>query len=268
MYETDRPIVAISVFKSGTWLTRQIIEDLTHLKPVEVEIVPGFMDHGNPDYLFHRPGHFYSWHLVPTMPVQKKMRAMNALVVMTLRNVYDLAVSMYYHFANNIDWEIGRGAGQAEFFKSVGKERGLAYIISGGNEKGFLWPGIGYHLKQMQLSLEFSQGYPCCVLTFERLVQDRRLAVLELSRYLKVEVDDERLSAIVESSSFKSMKERNERKGISSHFRKGKAFAYNDDLNKMHIALLQTQMHQYAPKLETLAHSRGVDEIIKCADFL
>jgi hypothetical protein len=267
MNETDRPIVVISVFKSGTWLIRKIIEDITHLKFTEPEPVDGFMDQGDPDHLFHRPSHFYSWHLVPTAPVQKKLRAMNARVVIVLRNVYDLAVSMYYHFADNIDWDIGRGANQSEFFKSVGKERGLAYIISGRNEKGFLWPGIGYHLKQMQLSLEFSQSYPCCVLTFERLVQNRRSAVVELSKYLKVEVDEERLSTIVESSSFKSMKERGERKGISSHFRNGKAFAYTNDLNKMHIALLQTEIQQFAPKLETLAHSSDVAEIIKCDDF-
>lgn len=267
MCEADRPIVAISVFKSGTWLIRRIIEDLTHLKFVELEIVPGFMDHGNPDYLFHRSGHFYSWHLVPTIPVQKKLRAMNARVVIVLRNVYDLAVSMYYHFADNIDWDIGRGANQSEFFKSVGKERGLAYIISGGNEKGFLWSGIGYHLKQMQLSLEFSQGYPCCVLTFERLVQDRRLAVAELSRYLKIEIDDERLSTIVDASSFNVMKKRAKQEGVCSHFRKGQVFAHADDLNTKHVALLQQEMHKHAPKLETLAHTRDVAEIIKCADY-
>ena len=267
MFKADRPIVAISVFKSGTWLIRQVIEDLTHLKFVEPEPVGGYMDHGDPGYLFHRSDHFYSWHLVPTAPVQEKLRAMNAQVVIVLRNVYDLAVSMYYHFADNIDWDLGRGANQTEFFKFVGKERGLAYIISGENEKGFLWPGIGYHLKQIQLSLEFSQGYPCCVLTFERLVQDRRSAVAELSRYLKIEIDDERLSAIVEASSFKSMKERREQKGVASHFRKGQVFAYTDDLNKMHITLLKKQMQQHAPKLETLARARDVDEIIKRADY-
>jgi hypothetical protein len=263
MYKAYRPIVAISVFKSGTWLIRQIIEDLTHLKMVEPETVDGFMDHGDPDYLFHRPGHFYSWHLVPTPAVQEKLRAMNALVVIILRNIYDLAVSMYYHFTDNIDWEIGRGANQDEFFKSIGKEHGLALVIGGSEEKGFSWPGMGYHLKQMQLMLEFSGVCQCCVLTFERLVQDRRSAVADLARYLNIEIDDERLSAIVEATSFKNMKEHNKRVGISSHFRKGQVFAHADDLNTRHVAILQQEMYKHAPKLDELVRIRGLDEIMK-----
>ncbi len=262
MCKIEKPVVAISVFKSGTWIIRKIIADLTNLKFVEPNIAGGFVDHGDPKYLFHKSGLFYSWHLVPTIPVQHKLRSMKAQLVIVLRNIYDLSVSMYYHFINNVDWEINRGAGQDKFFKSLSKERGLTYIISGSKEKEFYWPGIGYYMSQMELLLEFAETYPCCVLTFERLVQDRKAAVADLARYLTIKIDDQRLAAVVEASSFKSMKERCRQKGIFSHFRIGKAFAYGNDLNKRHITLLQTQMRQYAPKLEMLAHRQGLNEII------
>ena len=89
-----------SVFKSGTWLLRHIIKEITKLEPVEPEIRKG-MDPGHPDNIFCRAGCFYSWHFIPTEEICRKLVGMNARPVFLLRNIFDMTVSMYYHLTGN-----------------------------------------------------------------------------------------------------------------------------------------------------------------------
>ena len=128
------PIVMSSVFKSGTWLLRYILESLTGFSYIEPLTENGPMDPSDPDLIAIKPNHFYSWHFIPSTDIQNKLIKINAKPIFLVRNIYSLAVSMYYHFANNIDHELGKGANKHLYFSKIDKNTGLHQIISGCNE--------------------------------------------------------------------------------------------------------------------------------------
>jgi hypothetical protein len=256
-----RPIIMSSVFKSGTWMLRHIISEITQLEAVEPEIGNGTMDPGDPDNIFCSPGHFFSWHFIPTEKVCKKLLDMNARPVFLLRNVYDLAVSMYYHFAQNIDFEIGRNADKHEYFAGISKSEGITQIIAGNQSSGFRWKGLGMHVHQMERMLAFSKEYPCHIATYERLVQDKTREIGRLSRYLGIELDSDQMEKIAESSSFSAMKAAAEKHNIRSHFRKGKMHSHVSELDRSQIHMIANVLHEYAPELERLARETGIREV-------
>jgi hypothetical protein len=260
-----RPIIMSSVFKSGTWLLRKIIADLTGLSVTEPEIRRGSMDPKDPHNVFCRPGHFYSWHFIPTDEVGLKLRKMHARPVFLLRNIYDLTVSMYYHFFNNIDGDIGRGAGKSEFFKRTGKQRSLEHIISGCQEPEFSWSGLGLHLQHMESMLSFAQRYPCHVVTYEQLVEDKEEEIKKIARFLDIHSAHSRIAEIVISTGFNAMKKNAMSNGRGSHFRKGEVSGHVGELDKRHRDLINNELHKHAPNLTVLANSHGIAHILKDA---
>jgi hypothetical protein len=253
-----------SVFKSGTWLVRHLIEDLTGLAWNEPEICPGEMNYGDPSLIEFKPGYFFSWHSEPSEAVRRMLVAENAKVVMLTRNVYDLAISMYRHFANDIDNEIGRGAGQRQLFESMTRGQGLALTICGAQSPTFEWVGMGPHFRQMQSMLEFSLEYPCCVMSFEKLFSDRQGEILRLAQYLDIEMDGARLEAVCAASNFDAMKAHGQQLGLGSHFQEGKPGRHADMLDKYHVHMIRHLLRTYAPGLTGLAHQTGMPEIVSC----
>lgn len=257
----SRPIIMSSVFKSGTWMLRHILSEITQLDPIEPEIGNGRMDPGDPDNIFCSPGHFYSWHFIPTEKICEKLIDMNSKPVFLLRNVYDLAVSMYYHFADNIDYEIGREANKHEYFAGISKSEGLKQIIAGNQSAGFRWKGMGMHLHQMERMLAFSREHVCHITTYERLVLDKTQEIKRLSCYLGVDLDSAQIEKIAESSCFSAMKAAAEKHNIRSHFRKGKINSHISELDRSQIHMIGNMLHEYAPNLERLAKETGIHEV-------
>ena len=248
--QADRPIIVGSVFKSGTWLLRKVLTEITGLEMIEPEIKPGHMDPEDPDNVFHIPGHFYSWHFTPTTKVCKKIIEMNALPIFLMRNVYDLTVSMYYHFANDIDFEIGRGANKHEYFSRISKSEGIKQIIIGNNNDEFKWKGLSTHLYQMERMLAFSGKYPCLIITYERLLENKANEIKRISRFLDIALNTTQIKKIAKMSGFPEMKAAAEKENKGSHFRNGKIRSHIKELKSSHIEMIQKVMHEHAPSLE------------------
>lgn len=261
---TQPPIFMASVFKSGTWLVRRIITDITGLTFNEPEIIPGEMNHADPALIEFKPGHFFSWHSVPTAEVRERLVAENAKVILLTRNIYDLAVSMYRHFANDIDVEIGRGAGQKNLFADMSPSQGIALTINGAWTPGFGWSGIGPHLFQIQEMLRFASEYPCCLLSFEQLMANRSGEVSRIADYLGVPLSPERINEVAQGSSFTAMKAAALSAGGGSHFQEGKPGGHARHLFHFHLHMLRHQLRVHAPDLEPLARASGRYDIIQC----
>lgn len=261
--KNNQPIVMLSVFKSGTWLLRHIIQTLTGIPHHEPTIMPGYMDPENHNYLEIKPMHFYSWHLIPTENICQNLRALQARPIFLMRNIYDLAVSMYYHFSKNIDSELGRGANKHHYFSKISKDEGLMKIITGCNNNQFQWPGLGLHLHQIERMLAFSKEYSCHTLTYERLIENKNEEIENLRKFLHVTPDKNRLNDLIESSSFNTMKASAEKHNMGSHFRRGKIKSHTNELTEHHITAIRSSLLQHAPELPMLVKQTGFEEIIQ-----
>lgn len=255
------PIVMLSVFKGGTHLMRRVLTDMTGLPFYEPPIVPGKVDYRDPEQLRFVPGHYYSWHLVPTAPIRERLVAAGARPVLVLRNIYDLVVSIYHHFAENIDADIGRGRNVDHYFRELSREAGLEAIITGMTRPDFRWQGIGPQANHLLEMLELAALYPSFVTTFERLTRDKPGEVARLARFLGVDLSAAARQAIVGGSSFEAMKAAASARGEGSHYRRGQAASHVDELTPHHRELIAVVLRQQAPDFEERARQAGFPEL-------
>ena len=179
-----------------------------------------------------------------------------------MRNIYDLAVSMYYQFADNIDADVGRGRNVDHYFRSMSKYDGLSAIIGGMSKPDFVWKGIGPHAWQMALMLEFAQGYPCWVSSYEQITEDKSAQIRSLAAFLDIELSEARLQNLVEASSFAAMKATAERNNQGSHFRSGRAGNHAQELGDDHIEQIRSEIERHAPQLPDLLNQAGMSHIV------
>lgn len=263
MSSDPRSLVFLSVFKSGTHLMRRMLERLTGLAAFEPPIVPGRVDYRDPGQLMFVPGHFYSWHLVPVPEVCARLRQHRARCVFLLRNVGDLTVSMYHHFADNIDADIGRGRNVDHHFRALSAEDGIHAIITGMQRDDFHWRGLGPHLHQMDRMLEFARTERCFVTTFERLTQhDRAGEVQRLAAFLEQSHDAGRIEGLLAETSFRAMRDDARARGVGSHYRAGKTGQHRERLTATHRDAVRAQLHACAPRLPHLVAEFELFEIL------
>ncbi len=258
----DSSIIFLSVFKSGTVLMRRIIEDLTSLPWIEPDIIPGKVNYQDPNQLFHKDGYFYSWHLFPHEEVRGRLHKMNAKPILLMRNIYDLVVSMYYHFANNTDADIGRGRNVDHYFQEMSRTEGITCIIKGMQRPDFRWLGIGPHLQQMEQMLILAGEIPSFVSTFERVTSDKESEIKRLANFLDIPLDNSHIQRIVQESSFDHMKEKATAKKKGSHFRQGKTGSHKKELSTKQITMITNELAPFAPNLVRLVHKADLLEVI------
>jgi hypothetical protein len=255
----------LSVFKAGTHLVRQILQDLTGTPFYEPPIVPGRVDYRDPAQLVFTTGHFYSWHLVPTPPIREKLIAAQARPVLVMRNLFDLAVSMYHHFADNIDADIGRGRNVDHHFRAMSRDEGLEAIITGMTRPDFRWPGLGPQADHMVHLFELGAAHPCHLTTFERVTEDKPREVAAMAAFLGITLSEQRLQEIVHGSAFQTMRDRAAAAGRPSHFRRGHARSHTDELSPRHVSLIREVIDRQAPALAGWIERTGFHELLAVA---
>ena len=257
-------VVVGTPMKAGTWLIRKILSDLLGLECREPPMIKP-MDQEDPKNVIPDPNYIYSWHFMPSLATQNKLEQADARVIFVVRNIYAMTLSMYHHFADNIDWDIGRGADKQAVFSGLSKEEGIFRIIDGRGKKeidGFNWDGVGRYLRQIALMLDFAKRYPCCVLSFEQLVTDKAASLQLLCQYLGMECSQDLLGQIETSSSFKTMKRDAEKRGQGSHFRSGALNEYREVLSDAHHCAIEDLCREFAPELPILAKEIGLQHIL------
>jgi hypothetical protein len=252
----------LSVFKAGTHLVRQLLRDLTGLPFYEPPIVKGRVDYRDPAQLHFVPGHFYSWHLVPTPPIRAALIAANARPILVMRNVFDLAVSMYHHFADNIDADIGRGRDVEHHFRAISKDEGLDAIITGMTRPDFRWRGLGPQAEHMVHMFELAAALPCHVTSYERVTADKAGELVAMAGFLGIELPEQRKAAIVAASSFGAMRTQALAAGHGSHFRRGQARGHTDELLPRHVAMIREVIAKEAPELPRWVERTGFHELL------
>lgn len=256
------PIFVATVFKSGTKLLEHILEKLTGLPahPLGMEVGS---DYESADPIIFEDGKFFIWHNVPSDAVKARIRENKAKPIFLIRNIFDLAVSQYFHFAEDVDAAIGHGTHTADYFAEMGRDEGISLVLCGAMSERFSWHGYGYYLRQIQEMLQFAKEYPCHVVIYDRLVLNKRHEIKRLAGFLGIKVRSSDLDEMLDSSSLGVMREvRVASVGSGKHFRKGAPGDHVNVLAPHHYHMISHLMAVYAPKLWALC------EELQCGDVI
>lgn len=255
-------IFVSTVFKSGTKLLEHLVEKLTGLSAHHLGMEVG-SDYESAAPIIFEEGEFFIWHNVPSEAVKTRIREENAKPIFLIRNVFDLAVSQYYHFAGDVDAAIGHSTRTTDYFASMGRDEGISVILCGATSERFHWVGFGYHLRQIQEILKFSKEYPCHVINYDQLVANKYQEIEKLASFLNVDLKHDVLNRLLDSSSLGAMREsRIAAVGSGKHFRKGTPGDHVNILAPQHYHMISQLMTTYAPMLPSLCLDQGVPDII------
>lgn len=253
MSYSKEPIVLISGFKAGTWLMREILTSLTDMSFFEPDIIAGERKYYNPEQLQFVKNHFYSWHLVPTGEVVDKLNKNSAKTIFVVRNIYDLVVSIYYHFFNNIDADIGRGNNKDSFLKQFSFE-----------EDGLRWNGMSEVIDHYNEIFKASSLCDSLIIDYDKLVKNKEEVVKDIAKFLGLDISTQKLDSIINSTKFETMKANAQKNKVGdSHFREGKAGKNRERLSGFHKIQLRQMIKITAPDIYENARNVNMQKALK-----
>jgi hypothetical protein len=258
-------IFIATVFKSGTKLLGHIIEKLTGLSAFPLGMEVGSNYESAAPIVFTE-NTFFIWHNVPTSEVQNRIRAEKAICIFLIRNIYDLIVSQYHHFAEDVDAVIGHSTGTIDYFSKLRQDEGISLLLCGAASEYFTWHGFGYYLHQIQEILKFSKEYPCHLISYDRLVLNKQHGIEQLAAFLGIHVDAEALDRMMVSSNLETMRNAQAAAmGDGKHFRKGTPGDHINVLKPHHYHMIGHLKMTYAPELDALCKELGFEDITAAA---
>jgi hypothetical protein len=250
--------------KSGTWLMREIVTQLTGLRAYEPDIPAGRPRYDDAESLIFPPGSFFSWHLLPTGAAGERLRQSGAKSIFLVRNIYDTLLSIHRHLLHDVDAEIGRATGQAGFLSQFSRDQALTLVINGYREVPYDWHGMGPILFHLQELLTYSLSNDVLLTSFERLTQNKAVEVEKIAAYLGVESTASSIEAICAATSLGNMREAAKQSSQGqAHFQIGSVGAHDLELTGFHKVLLRGVMQNNAPQLPALVVKTDFKEILK-----
>jgi hypothetical protein len=263
-----RPLFVATVFKSGTKLLEFLLQELrgTPVRQIGMDIGN---DYERVDPITFENNEIFLWHNIPTEQTRKCLVENNATAVFMIRNIYDLAVSQYFHFALDVDAEIGHATETREYFGAMTQNEGISLVLCGAQSDKFTWPGFGPQLYQIQEMLKFKLLYPSVptlVLNYDRLVQDKENEIRRLGSFVGNAIESEMMASLLEDSGLEAMREARKRAaGTGLHFRKGTPGGHVDVLLPQHYDMINHLIAIHAPALPRLCEETDFTDIFKRA---
>jgi hypothetical protein len=237
--EPRRPIFLASVMKSGTWLLRAILEDMTGLKGHEPQIGEGTPAYDDEMLIDIPPGHFFSWHSVLNDRSTALLRGAGTKNIFLVRNVFDLIVSMYNHLRRDADASIGRSVKGSDYLAQLAPDAAMSMMVSGFTSPELTWDGIGPHIRQIASFFRFrEEGGDALILSYEELTRDKANTVRKIAQYLEIPIDDQRVVSIVSATEFDTMKEKASKRGVDGHFTDYNDRAVKRAIQPYHVAMV------------------------------
>jgi hypothetical protein len=251
-----------TVFKSGTKLLEHIIEKLTGLSPYYLDMDVG-SDYESAEPIVFEDGKFFIWHNIPSASVKARIHGEKAKPIFLIRNVFDLAVSQYHHFAEDVDAAINHSTRTSEYFASMSREEGISLILCGVTSEQFHWTGFGYQLFHIQEILRYSKENSCHVVIYDRLVKNKRHEIERLASFLGGHAQPRIVNELLDTSKLGAMRAaRIAAVGSGKHFRKGLPGNHVNVLAHQHYHMINHLMSTHAPLLPSLCIDIGTADII------
>jgi hypothetical protein len=262
------PLFVATVFKSGTKLLEYLLQEITGLPARQIGMDIG-NDYERVDPITFENKEIFIWHSTPTEQTRKRLVENNASAIFIIRNIYDLAVSQYFHFALDVDAEIGHATETCEYFDAMTQNEGISLVLCGAQSNRFTWPGFGSQLYQIQEMLKFKLLYPSVptlVVNYDRLVQDKENEIGRLGSFVGNAIEPEMMASLLEDSGLEAMREARKRAaGTGLHFRKGTPGGHVDVLLPQHYDMINHLLAIHAPALPRLCEETDFTDIFKRA---
>lgn len=243
-------------------MIEHILSELTGLGATEPEIAAG-PDYESPRLISFEDGKFFIWHSVPSEKVKAQIISANAKPIFLIRNIYDLVVSQYFHFANDVDAEIGHPTNTQDYFAEMSQDEGIALLLSGATSERFHWSGFGQSLRQIQEILKFAKEQSSHIVIYDRLVRSKRQEIQSLANFLSITPNEELINQLVDTSSLSNMREaRKSAVGSGNHFRKGIPGDHVNVLKPFHYHMINWIMLSQAPELKRLCADLDCSDVV------
>ena len=255
------PIIVSSMMKSGTWMIRKIIAELTGLKVHEPSSSGDNGEFEDASKLKIPKGTFYNWHFLASDTFKEQIMARKAKMIFLYRNIADALVSMYYHFVNDIDADYGYPTGNKAFFDNMSLSDAITFMITGFNIPPYYWVGSELFFRQMLSMILFSLEYTVHFVSYENLLLNKTYEVEKLSEFIEYDADKGKLRDICDSTSFHQMQKQAATYRIGEkHFRKGAIGDYSSHFNSFHHNLLESFMFKTTPKLPKMLVEYDIED--------
>lgn len=263
------PVILSSMMKSGTWMMRKILGEMTGLTPSEPIHNGDCAAYEDSQYLQTPPGSFFSWHFSASPDIKHAIRRQGARLIFLYRNIGDILVSLYYHFLNEPDAAIGYPTKNREFFDHLSVEGAMIFMINGFDVPPNYWAGASLFLKQMESMLSFSSEYPIHFVSYDNLIAEKEKEIRRLNDFLGSNLDEDRMGHITFGSSFKAMKEERARIHPDSlaHFRHGVYGDHANYLTPFHHRLLKHLILSTCPNLPKMLMENGRTDFLPFNDI-
>lgn len=254
-----RPLFVSSVMKSGTWLLRTILQQLTGLTFGEPVITNGTPAYDDEMMIDIPPGTFFSWHSTLNERSTALLKGAGTKNILLVRNIYDTLVSMFNHLAHDVDAAIGRSVGGSTLLREIPPERAISMMIAGFTTPGLTWGGIEPHIRQIASFLRFIEdGGDALLLSYEELTRDKAATIRKIASYLQLTVDDDVISTICETTSFATMKAAAKQTDTDKHFTDAEGRATKEFIRPYHAAMLNRIVMSEIPNVSEKLRMAGL----------
>ncbi|MBT5413350.1 MAG: hypothetical protein HOK81_01985 [Rhodospirillaceae bacterium] len=254
-----RPIFVASMMKSGTWLLREILRQLTGLAYREPGIGLGTPAYDDEMLIDIPPGTFFSWHSTLNERSTALLKGAATKNILLVRNIYDVVVSMYNHIAKDADAAIGRSVLGSDYLSDIPPETALSMMIAGFTTPRLSWDGIAPHVRQVASFLRFmEEGGDALLLTHEELTRNKPEAIRRIARYLEMPIGDDRIAEIVETTGFEAMESVAKETGTEKHFTSKRDRDIKKFVQPYHVAMVDHVVMQEIPDVSERLARAGV----------
>lgn len=253
------PIFVSSVMKSGTWLLRSILEQLTGLTAHEPQIGEGTPAYDDEMLIDIPPGKFFTWHSILNERSAALLKGADTKNIFLVRNIYDLLISMYNHLLHDADASIGRSVGNSSYLRDLSPSVAMSMMIAGFTTPELTWDGLQPHIRHIASLLRFKEeGGDALLMSYEELTGDKASALRKIARYLEIPVDEGRIGQIVEATGFRTMKSAAKKAGRDKHFTDEKDRDVKKYLRPYHVAMVNRMTMEEVPNLAERLRNVGL----------
>jgi len=256
--ERPRDLFVSSVFKSGTWMVRSILNEITGLSYHEPTIIPGEVPPGMDDesVIEFPEGTYFSWHMAISPRVESLLSSQRCAQIMLVRNIYNVLASAVHHLKYDIDAGIGRsvkghkGVQNAETlidFENLSLSNSISLTIAGFDAPELSWNGLAQQIIQMASMLRYAATHrEVMLISYEQLVHDKEHTVSRLCRYLKKDIEAV-MKAALRSSDPVVMRRNPEYRLAQAHILSADVGACRKAIKQYHIAMVRLLLLQHFP---------------------
>jgi Sulfotransferase domain len=256
------PVFVSSVPKSGTWLLREILHEMTGLQAHEPDIGSSAPNYEDEKLIEFPVDTFFSWHSILTQKTALVLKNDQTRNIFLIRNVYDVLLSMYNHLSRDVDAAIGRSIVGSDYFEGKSFEQCMTLMIAGFTSSHLTWMGASQLIKQIDSILAYVESEQGLLIDYEQLTTKKHHTIKEIQNYLGLHLSGYHIKNILNKTDKDVMRERLKKEGSDAHVTLSHHALSRDIYMPYHKEMLDRVILSHAPKLASRLDAIGKQSIL------